>query len=57
MELENPYGLDAKYEAVYITHFVTDDDGSLKIEHSDEFVDSKVYADIHQALAAAKAGK
>ena len=57
MEVKNPYGLDTKYEAVFITHFVTDDDGSLKIKHSEEFTDSKVYADIQQALAVAKAGK
>ena len=55
--MENPYALDTKCEAVYITHFVTDDDGSLKLKHVDEFTDSKVYSDVHQALAAAKAGK
>ena len=55
--MENPYGLNTKYEAMYIIHFVTDDDGSLKIIRSDEFADSKVYSDVHQALAVAKAGK
>ncbi len=55
--MENPYGLDTKCEAVYIAHFVADDDGSVKLKLLDEFTDSKVYSDVHQALAAAKAGK
>ena len=55
--MQNPYGLDTKYEAMTIVHFVTDDDGSLKIKQADEFADSKAYSDVHQALAVAKAGK
>jgi len=55
--VENPYGLDTKCEAIYIAHFATDDDGSLKLKLVDEFTDSKVYSDVHQTLAAAKAGK
>ena len=57
MELENPYGIDTKCEAIYITHFVTDDDGSLKIKQIDEFTDSNVYQGIHKALAEANAPK
>ena len=57
MEVENPYGIDTKCEALYIVHFVTDDDGSLKIKQIDEFKDSKVYPGVHKALAEAKARK
>ena len=53
--MENPYKLDTKYEAIYIVHFVTDDDGSLKFKQVDEFMDSKVYSDVHKALTEAKA--
>ena len=55
--MENPYNLDTKCEAVYIVHYVTDDDGSLKIKQIDEFTDSKVYPGVHKALAEAKARK
>ena len=55
--MENPYGLDTKCEAVYIVHYVTDDDGSLKIKQIDEFTDSKVYPGVHKALAEAKVRK
>ena len=57
MELENPHGLDTKCEAIYISHFVTDNDGSLKLKQIEEFTDSKVYSGVHQALAEAKARK
>ena len=57
MEVENPYALDTKCEAVYIGHFVADDDGSLKLKLLEEFTDSKVHSGVHQALAAAKAAK
>ena len=55
--MENPYNLDTKCEVVYIVHFVTDDDGSLKVKQVDEFTDSKVYSGIHKALAEANAHK
>ena len=55
--MENPYGLDTKYEAIYIVHFVTDDDGSLKFKQVEEFTDSEVYSGVHRALAEAKARK
>ena len=57
MEVENPYGLDTKCERVYIVHFVTDDDGNLKVKQIDEFTDSKVYPGVLKALAEAKARK
>ena len=49
--------MDTKCEAVYIVQFVTDDAGNLKVKHVDEFTDSKVYSDVHKALAEAKARK
>ena len=55
--MENPHGLDTKLETIYITHFVTDDDGSLKVKQMDEFTDSKAYSVVHKALAEAKAHK
>ena len=57
MEIENPYGLDTKCETLYILHIVTDDDGGLKLKHADVFKDSKVYSNVQEALAAAKASK
>ena len=57
MELENPHGIDTKCEAIFISHFVTDDDGSLKLKRIDEFTDSQVYAGVHKALAEANARK
>ena len=57
MEAENPHGIDTKCEAIYIAHFITDEDGSLKLKHVDEFTDSKVYSGLHKALAEAKARK
>ena len=56
-EVENPYNLDTKCEAIYIVHFVTDDDGSLKVKQVDEFNDSKLYPAFHKALAEASARK
>ena len=56
-EIENPHGIDTKYEAIYITHFITDDDGSLKIKQIDEFMDSEVCSRVYKALAEAKARK
>jgi hypothetical protein len=55
MEVENPYGLNTKCETMYTLHIVTDEDGSLKLKHAEVFKDSKVYSEVHQALAAAKA--
>ena len=55
--MENPYNLDTKCEAVYIVHYVTDDDGSLKIKQIDEFMDSEVCSRVYKALAEAKARK
>ena len=55
--MENPYNLDTKCEAIYIVHFVTDDDGSLKIKQIDEFNDSKVYSDLGKTFAEVKARK
>ena len=55
--MENPYKLDTKCEAIYIAHFATDDDGSLKLKQVDEFTDSKVYSGVRKALAEANARK
>jgi len=54
MEIKNPYGLDTNCETVYILRFAPDEDGSLKLKHALAFKDSRVYSELHQALAAAK---
>ena len=42
-------------ESILIGHIVTDEDGSLKIKHMEEFTDSKAFLDFVQAVTAAKA--
>jgi len=42
---------------VTITHFVTDEDGSLKIKQIDEFRDSLAHSGIVTMQAAAQANK
>jgi hypothetical protein len=42
-------------ESIFIIHIITDEDGSLKIKQIDEFNDSKVYLEIGEAMAAARA--
>ena len=39
------------YEAITITHIVTDGDGSLKITKIEDFIDSKSHLEAMQALA------
>jgi len=48
-------GVDTTHEAITIAHIVTDDDGSLKIKKTEEFVDSKTYLETMRAYGAAKA--
>ena len=50
-------GVEATRESIFIDHIVTDDDGSLKIKHVEEFIDSKSHLDFVQAVVAAKAKK
>jgi len=38
-------------------HFVTDDDGSLKLKQVEEFTDSNVFLQAAQAIAAVKANQ
>ena len=45
-------GVENIRESILITHFVTDEDGSLKIKQVEEFTDSKVELDFTQAVAA-----
>ena len=46
-------GVDATLESIYISHIVTDEDGSLKIKQVEEFTDSKAFVEFIQALGAA----
>jgi hypothetical protein len=41
-------------ESIWITHFVTDDDGSLKIKEVEQFTDSKAHFDTVAATEHAK---
>lgn len=50
-------GIDMNRESISIIHFVTDEDGSLKIKQIEEFIDTKTYFDFLQAVQAAKAAK
>jgi hypothetical protein len=42
-------------ESIWITRFVTDGDGRLKIKELEQFIDSKIQVDVFAAAAAAKA--
>ena len=46
-------GIDTTHESMFIVHIVADEDGSLKIKKVEDFRDSKVYLEIHEAMAAA----
>ena len=50
-------GVGAIRESIFIDHIVTDEDGSLKINHVEEFTDSKSQVDFIQAIVAATAKK
>jgi hypothetical protein len=43
------------WESLFIWHIVTDEDGSLKVEHLDEFDDSKVFSEVNKAILEATA--
>lgn len=47
--------MDVEQESIYITHIVTDEDGSLKIVLLEVFADSQVYVDLFRVAAEAKA--
>lgn len=50
--MKNSTGVDITGESIYISHFATDEDGKLKIKEHEEFVDSKAYSDLIQAMTA-----
>jgi len=50
-------GVEAIRESIFIDHIVTDEDGSLKIKHVEEFTDSKAHLDFVQAVVAATVKK
>jgi hypothetical protein len=50
-------GVESARESIFIVHFVTDEDGSLKVKQLEEFTDSKAELDFAQAIAAAAAVK
>jgi hypothetical protein len=50
-------GVESARESIFIIYFVTDEDGSLKVEKLEEFTDSKAELDFAQAIAAAAAKK
>jgi len=51
--VKNPIGLETKHESLFTVHIVTDEDGSLKIKHLDDFRDSKAYLELSQSMEAA----
>jgi len=52
--VKNPYGLNTIRESIFITHIVTDDDGSLKVKQFDEFTDPIAYLEMRKAYAAVR---
>ena len=50
-------GIETTRESIFIEHIVTDEDGSLKVKHVEEFTDSKTHLEFMQAVAAVTAKK
>jgi hypothetical protein len=50
-------GVEYTRESILIAHFVTDEDGSLKVKRTEEFTDSKAELAFVQAITAARAKK
>jgi hypothetical protein len=48
-------GVEMNRESIFISHIVSDEDGSLKIKEHEEFTDSKAELDFVQVIAAAMA--
>jgi len=55
--LKTVVGVETTRESILIDHIVTDEDGSLKVKHVEEFTDSKSHLDFMQAVVAATAKK
>jgi len=51
--MKSTAGLETTYEMLLIVHIVTDEDGSLKIKKTEDFMDSKVYLERRQSMGAA----
>jgi len=49
----NSFGLDTIHESLFIVHFVTDEDGCLKIKVIEDFRDSKVFLELSKSMGAA----
>jgi hypothetical protein len=56
-KVKTSIGVERIRESIFVTHIVTDEDGSLKIKKFEEFTDSKAELDFAQALAAARVKK
>ena len=50
-------GIESSRESIFILHLVTDEDGSLKVNKSEEFTDSKAHLELTAAFSAAVAKK
>jgi len=51
--MKNSLGAETTHETIYIAHIVTDEDGSLKIEKTEDFFDSKVFSEFYQSVGPA----
>ena len=56
-DIKTVFGVETTRESIFIEHIVTDEDGSLKVKHAEEFTDSKTNVEFMQAFTAATAKK
>jgi hypothetical protein len=54
-ELKTSVGVETTRESIPISHFVTDEDRSLKVKRTEEFTDSKAELDFVRGVTAARA--
>ena len=50
--MKTTIGIEKNRDTILIVHFVTDEDGSLKLIKREDFMDSKAELDFAQAVAA-----
>ena len=56
LKAKTSIGVECTRESILTVHFVTDEDGSLKIKQLEDFTDSKTELDFYLAMATAMAG-
>jgi len=51
--VKNSVGIERAIESLSIVHFVTDEDGSLKVKKLEDFRDSKVHLEQRESMGKA----